>query len=86
MDVEQFTDALREKSYSRIPVFRGSIDNIVGLIFSHDLLQIADIEARTRKVGGMVREELIFVPETKRGSEVLTRDAARQRPHGRGDR
>ena len=69
--VEQLTDALRENSYSRIPVFRGSIDSIVGLIFSHDLLQITDVEARTRKLGGMVREELIFVPETKRGSELL---------------
>ena len=69
--IEQLLEALREHSYSRIPVFRGSIDNIVGLIFSHDLLQIADTDARTRKVGELVREELIFVPETKRGSELL---------------
>ncbi len=69
--VEQLTDALREHSYSRIPVFRNSIDNIVGIIFSHDLLQIADVEARTRKVGDLVRDELLFVPETKRGSELL---------------
>lgn len=69
--VEQLTDALREHSYSRIPVFRGSIDNIIGLVFSHDLLQISDSEARTRKVGELVRDELIFVPETKRGSELL---------------
>jgi putative hemolysin len=69
--VEQLTDALREHTYSRIPVFRGTIDNLIGLIFSHDLLQIADVEARTRKVGDMVRDELIFVPETKRGSELL---------------
>jgi putative hemolysin len=69
--IEQLTDALRENAYSRIPVFRGSIDNIIGVVFSHDLLQIADVEARTRKVGDLVREELIFVPETKRGSELL---------------
>ncbi len=69
--VEQLTDALRENSHSRIPVFRGSIDNIIGLIFSHDLLQITDVEARTRKVGDLVRDELLFVPETKRGSELL---------------
>lgn len=69
--VEQLTDALRENSYSRIPVFRGSIDNIQGIVFSHDLLQIADTDARSRKVGELVRNELIFVPETKRGSELL---------------
>jgi CBS domain containing-hemolysin-like protein len=69
--VEQLTDAMREHTYSRVPVFRGTVDNLIGLIFSHDLLQIADVEARTRKVGDMVRDELIFVPETKRGSELL---------------
>ncbi len=69
--VEELTEALSENSYSRIPVFRGSIDNLVGLVLSHDLLQITDIEARTRKVGELVREELVFVPETKRGSELL---------------
>lgn len=69
--IEQLLEALRDNSYSRIPVFRGSIDNIIGLVFSHDLLQIADTDARTRKVGELVREELIFVPETKRGSELL---------------
>lgn len=69
--IEQLTDALREQSYSRIPVFRNSIDNIIGIIFSHDLLQIADTDARTRKVGDLVREELLYVPETKRGSELL---------------
>ena len=69
--VEQLTDALNEQGYSRIPVFRGSIDNLLGIVFARDLLQIADTDARTRKVGDLVREELIFVPETKRGSELL---------------
>jgi putative hemolysin len=69
--IEQLLESLREQSYSRIPVYRGSIDNIVGLVFSHDLLQIADTDARTRKVGEVVRDELIFIPETKRGSELL---------------
>ena len=69
--LEEFLEALRERSYSRVPVYRGTIDNIIGLIFSHDLLQIADTEARTRKVGDLVRNELTFVPETKRGSELL---------------
>ncbi len=69
--IEQLLEALREHSYSRIPVFRGTIDNIIGLVFSHDLLQIADTDARTQKVGEVVRNELIFIPETKRGSELL---------------
>lgn len=69
--IEQLLEALREHSYSRIPVFRGTIDNLIGLVFSHDLLQIADTDARTQKVGDVVRNELIFIPETKRGSELL---------------
>jgi putative hemolysin len=69
--IEQLTEALRDNSYSRIPVYRGSIDNLIGIVLSHDLLQIADTDARTRKVGELVRDELVFVPETKRGSELL---------------
>jgi CBS domain containing-hemolysin-like protein len=69
--IEQLTDSLREQAYSRIPVFRGTIDNIIGIVFSHDLLQIADTDAGIRKVGELVHDELLFVPETKRGSELL---------------
>ncbi|MDQ1404266.1 MAG: magnesium and cobalt exporter, family [Actinomycetota bacterium] len=56
--------------YSRIPVYDQGIDDVVGLIYTKDLLRAeregrADVEVRT-----LVREAR-FVPETKRVSELM---------------
>ena len=69
--IEQFTELLRTNPYSRVPVYRGSLDNIVGIILSHDVLQVADVEARTRTVGDLMRSEVQFVPESKRVTAQL---------------
>jgi CBS domain containing-hemolysin-like protein len=54
-----------------MPVFEGSIDNIVGLIYAKDVLQIPDSEAHTRTVGSLMRKDVYFVPETKLASDLL---------------
>jgi CBS domain containing-hemolysin-like protein len=79
--LEQFLELLRRQNYSRVPVYSGSLDNIKGLAFSHDLLQIADDEARTRTVATILRPAA-FVPETKRGYELL-REMQREKQHMR---
>ena len=52
--LEHFLDLLRQHNYSRVPVYSGSLDNITGLAFAHDLLQITDEEARTRTVASIL--------------------------------
>jgi CBS domain containing-hemolysin-like protein len=79
--LEEFLDLLREHNFSRVPVYSGSIDNIVGIAFAHDLLQIADEEARTRTVAS-IEHPAVFVPETKRGYELL-REMQREKQHMR---
>jgi CBS domain containing-hemolysin-like protein len=64
-----------------VPVYSGSIDNVTGIAFSHDLLQIADTEAGARTVASMAREAE-FVPETKRVYELL-REMQREKQHMR---
>ncbi|MGA9070602.1 MAG: hemolysin family protein [Terracidiphilus sp.] len=81
MTLEAFLEELREHNYSRVPVFEDSIDNITGIAFSHDLLQIADTEASTRTVESLAREAE-FVPETKRVYELL-REMQREKQHMR---
>lgn len=71
MTIAQFTEVLRDHGYSRIPVYEGDIDHVVGIAFAHDVLQIADTEAQTRTVRDIMSPEVYFVPETKRGSELL---------------
>ena len=79
--LENFIEMLREHNYSRVPVFSGSLDNVTGLALAHDLLQIADEEARTRTVASIQRPAA-FVPETKRGYELL-REMQREKQHMR---
>ncbi len=69
--VEKFIELLRTRPLSRVPVFEGSIDNIVGIVHAQDVLQIADSEAHYRTVGSLMRKDVYFVPETKLGSELL---------------
>ena len=69
--VETLIEMLRTRSFSRMPVFEGSIDNIVGLVYAKDVLQIPDSEAHTRTVGSLMRKDVYFVPETKLASDLL---------------
>jgi CBS domain containing-hemolysin-like protein len=81
LTLDAFLEELREHNYSRVPVYEDSIDNITGIAFAHDLLQVADTEAPTRTVSGMARE-VEFVPETKRVYELL-REMQREKQHMR---
>ena len=78
--VEKFTELLKKYPYSRIPVYEGDIDHIMGIVYAKDVLQVADVEAHTRTVGDLMKPDVYFVPETKLGSELLRemqRDNAR---------
>ncbi|MGP8173103.1 MAG: hemolysin family protein [Terracidiphilus sp.] len=79
--LEEFLTELREHNFSRVPVYAGSLDNVTGIAFAHDLLQISDEEARTRTVGS-IQHAAVFVPETKRGYELL-REMQREKQHMR---
>ena len=69
--VEQFVELLRTKPFSRVPVYRESIHNIVGVVYAQDVLQVPDTEARARTVESLMRKDVYFVPESKLGSDLL---------------
>jgi CBS domain containing-hemolysin-like protein len=69
--VEQFVELLRAKPFSRVPIYEGTIHNIVGIVHAQDVLQVADSEARTRTVESVMRRDVYFVPESKLGSDLL---------------
>ncbi|MGA3162086.1 MAG: hemolysin family protein [Terracidiphilus sp.] len=81
LTLEKFLEELREHNFSRVPVYSSSIDNITGIAFAHDLLQISDTEARARTVASIQRPA-VFVPETKRVYELL-REMQREKQHMR---
>lgn len=81
LTLAEFTDLLQQNSYSRVPVYEGSLDHITGIVFAHDLLQIADVEARNRTVASLQRPAS-FVPESKKVN-VLLREMQIEKHHMR---
>ncbi|MFL6426677.1 MAG: hemolysin family protein, partial [Acidobacteriaceae bacterium] len=81
MTLAEFLDMLESRPFSRVPVYEGTLDTVTGIVFSHDLLQIADEDAPSRTVASLQRPAA-FVPETKRVNELL-REMQREKQHMR---
>jgi putative hemolysin len=60
----------REQEYSRFPVYRENLDNIVGLLRVKDLFQMDGAALDSQPITPIVRPAT-FVPETKRVPELL---------------
>ena len=79
MSLVAFNEGVREHNLSRVPVYGGSLDDVIGVAFARDLLGINDSEASFRTVAGLAREAH-FVPETKKVNELL-REMQRGKQH-----
>jgi putative hemolysin len=69
--VEEFIEMLRNKHYSRVPVYEGNVHNIKGIVYAQDVLQVKDSEAQLRTLESLMRRDVYFVPESKLGSDLL---------------
>ena len=70
---------ITEAGYSRIPIYEGDTDNIVGVLYAKDLLKRAHELTEEKTVSDLARSPL-FVPEQKRVSDLL-RDMQTKRVH-----
>jgi len=81
IEAEETIEAAIEQAiaggYSRLPVFEGTTDNIVGLVYLKDLVGRARSSAGQRPVREAVRAA-VFVPEQKRVAELLREMQAEQ--------
>ena len=68
--VKDARDLIIEEKYSRLPVYRDSMDNIEGLIYVRDLLNVWAENKENETIETLVRPTF-FVPETKPVSELL---------------
>lgn len=68
--ISQALRTVIESGHSRIPVYRDSIDNVVGILYAKDLLKSVAEGSTEEKVSTIVRPPY-FVPETKNASELL---------------
>ncbi|MGD0590386.1 MAG: hemolysin family protein [Bacteroidota bacterium] len=58
-----------EEGYSRLPVYKGTIDHIIGVIYSKDLLSL--LEHRSLIILQDIIRPVHFVPESKKISQLL---------------
>lgn len=68
--IKEALELARKEGYSRIPVYSGNIDNIVGILYVKDMIAFVEKGKMDLKVSEIKREPF-FVPETKRVDELL---------------
>jgi len=59
-------DIARQKGFSRIPVYEGSLDDIVGIVYAKDLLELIDEPQKAGKGIEDYMRSVIYVPESTR--------------------
>ena len=68
--VKEARDLIIEEKYSRLPVYRETMDNIEGMIYVRDLLQ-SWAEGKEEQPVSEILRDAFFVPETKTAAELL---------------
>jgi CBS domain containing-hemolysin-like protein len=68
--LDQLHALYREQQYSRIPVYKETLDNVQGMIFIKDLLQLKPGTPLAGPIAPYIRPAH-FVPETKRVPDLL---------------
>jgi putative hemolysin len=63
-------DMVIKATYSRVPVYRGTIDNVIGVLYAKDLLRVLRAGDLTVPLAQLVRPAY-FVPEAKQVSDLL---------------
>ncbi len=68
--IKDIIDLIISEGHSRIPVFDGKIDNIVGIVYAKDLLTFWGKDGEEIPLETVMRQPY-FIPETKRLEELL---------------
>jgi CBS domain containing-hemolysin-like protein len=68
--LEELRDLLVREQYSRIPVYEGSVDVVLGFVHVRDLYELEASGQAEKKIAGLMRP-IQAVPETKRVDDLL---------------
>jgi putative hemolysin len=68
--IDQLYQLFREQQYSRVPVFKETLDNVLGFVFIKDLIQRGPASGAAGPITPLVRPAH-FVPETNRVPDLL---------------
>jgi CBS domain containing-hemolysin-like protein len=70
--LEQLRQLVITEQYSRIPVYEGTIDTVIGFVHVRDMFELEEDEREKRTVRGLIRN-IMLVPETKPVSVLMRR-------------
>ena len=79
LSFDELVRAFADAEHSRLPVYGGSLDEVIGMIHIKDVFKSANDESRDRSIRDLMREPL-FVPESMGVLDLLARMRA-QRIH-----
>lgn len=68
--IDQAMDALQQSGHSRVPVYKDSVDNILGLLYAKDLLRFWRTGQQEASLSELLRPAY-FIPEAKMVDELL---------------
>ena len=68
--LDQAANVVLESGFSRIPVFEGQSDNIIGLLYTKDMLKVWQSGEEITSLKELLRPAY-FIPETKKVDELL---------------
>ncbi len=68
--IPELLELIREMGHSRIPIYGDSVDDIVGVAYAKDLLQLSDDPDGEKGLENLLRPPYV-VPETKKAAELL---------------
>jgi CBS domain containing-hemolysin-like protein len=72
-------ETVKQTGFSRIPVYKGRPDRIIGILVTKDLLQFRGRESSSRALAGLLRQPYL-IPPTKQADDLF-RDFQRYRIH-----
>lgn len=76
----EIVTTLRDTQFSRVPIWKGQPDNVVGILMTKDLLRFKGKNPPNAKDLRALLQEPFFVPRTKRAEDLL-RDFRAKRVH-----
>jgi CBS domain containing-hemolysin-like protein len=69
--LSQAIDTFLDSGYSRVPVYKGRVDNIIGIFYAKDLLKVQrEGNGADQSIRSLLRDPY-FVPEAKKADELL---------------
>jgi CBS domain containing-hemolysin-like protein len=78
--VEELIAVAMQHPYTKLPVFEGSLDHVIGVVHQKDILRALQSRSQATRTARDLMRETLFVPETARVATLLAR-FRRRRQH-----